>query len=103
ASRGGTSVRRCRVAGEPFRSRWGRRVRTIPLMLVATVTGVLAAPLIVTGAAVADLARGRRRLPTVRVALFLIQYGINDSVEILLALVYWVRAGFGCRLASASS
>ena len=72
-------------------------------MLGVTVLGVLGSPLIVVAAAVADLARGRRRLPTVRVALFLIQYGINDSVEILLAPVYWVRAGFGRGLSSASS
>lgn len=72
-------------------------------MLGATALGVVGGPLIVGAAALADLARGRRRLPTVRVALFLIQYGINDSVEILLAPVYWVRAGFGRRLGSRAS
>lgn len=91
------------MAPEPFRSRWGRRSRTVPLMLGVTVLGVLGSPMIVVAAALADLARGRYRLPTVRVALFLIQYGINDSVEILLAPVYWARAGFGRRLGSAPS
>ncbi len=35
--------------------------------------------------------------------LFLLQYGINDSVEILLAPVYWMAAGFGTRLDQPSS
>lgn len=83
---------------ESWRSTWGRRARTVPLMLGATGVGLLASPLVVPLAAVADLARGRRRLPTVRVLLFALQYGINDSVEILLAPVYWVAAGFGTRL-----
>ncbi len=83
---------------EPFASRWKRRARTIPLMLSATVFGLLASPFILAAAAVLDLARGRFRLPTVRVMLFLLQYGINDSIEILLAPVYWIVAGFGTRL-----
>jgi 1-acyl-sn-glycerol-3-phosphate acyltransferase len=37
-------------------------------------------------------------MPTVRVTLFLLQYAINDSVEILLAPIYWMLAGFGTRL-----
>jgi 1-acyl-sn-glycerol-3-phosphate acyltransferase len=32
------------------------------------------------------------------VTLFLLQYGINDSVEIVLAPIYWMLAGFGRRL-----
>ncbi len=88
---------------EPFASRWKRRARTIPLMLGATAVGVLASPVMLTGAALFDLARGRFRLPTVRVALFLLQYGINDSVEILLAPVYWIQAGFGTRLGEPAS
>jgi 1-acyl-sn-glycerol-3-phosphate acyltransferase len=83
---------------EPFASRWKRRARTIPLMLGATSIGVLASPLLLTAAAINDIIRGRRRLPTVRTALFLLQYGINDSIEILLAPLYWVIAGFGTRL-----
>ncbi|MEN9646417.1 MAG: hypothetical protein RL238_3086 [Actinomycetota bacterium] len=86
------------MAPEPLRSKWSRRARTIPLMLAATGLGVLASPLVLPLAAVADLARGRRRLPTVRVLLFALQYGINDTVEILLAPLYWTAAGFGTRL-----
>lgn len=64
-------------------------------MLAATVAGFVGLPLLLPAAVVADLVRGRRRLPTVRVYLFLLQYGFNDSVEIMLAPVYWVMAGFG--------
>ena len=91
------------ISAEPAASRWKRRARTIPLMLAVTVVGVLASPAIIAVAAVVDLAKRRFRLPTVRVALFLLQYGINDSAEILLAPVYWVRAGFGTRLDTPTS
>lgn len=83
---------------EPFASRWTRRARTIPLMLAATSAGLLASPLLLTAAALNDVIHRRGRLPTARTALFLLQYGINDSVEILLAPLYWMTAGFGTRL-----
>lgn len=86
------------TTAEPSASRWNRPARTIPLMLSATVLGVLASPVILAGATLLDLAKGRFRLPAVRVTLFLLQYGINDSVEILLAPVYWMLRGFGTRL-----
>ncbi len=91
------------ISAEPAASRWKRRARTIPLMLTVTVLGVLASPAIIAVATVVDLAKRRIRLPTVRVALFLLQYAINDSVEIVLAPVYWVMAGFGTRLDSPTS
>jgi 1-acyl-sn-glycerol-3-phosphate acyltransferase len=83
---------------EPFASRWKRRSRTIPLMLAATSAGLVASPLLLAAATLNDVIHARRRLPTVRIAAFLLQYGINDSIEILLAPVYWIRAGFGTRL-----
>ena len=72
-------------------------------MLAVTVVGVLASPAIIAVAAVVDLAKQRVRFPTVRLALFPLRYGINDSAEILLAPVYWVRAGFGTRLDAPTS
>ena len=86
------------MTAEPLGSRWKRRARTIPLMLGVTVVGVLASPAILVTATVVDLAKRRFRLPTVRVSLFVLQYGINDSIEILLAPIYWTLAGFGSRL-----
>ena len=86
------------TACEPFVSRWKRRSRTIPLMLAATAGGVLASPAILAAAVFVDLAKRSFRLPTVRVTLFLLQYGLNDSIEILLAPIYWIAAGFGSRL-----
>ena len=87
-----------KLTAEPFASRWKRRVRTIPMMLAITVAGVVASPLVVVSAAAVDIVKGRFRMPTVRVALFLLQYAINDSVEIILAPVYWMLAGLGTRL-----
>jgi 1-acyl-sn-glycerol-3-phosphate acyltransferase len=92
-----------KTAAEPFASRWKRRVRTIPTMLAITVAGVVASPLILTAAAVVDIAKWRLRMPTVRVALFLLQYAINDSIEIVLAPMFWMVAGFGTRLGQPTS
>lgn len=67
-------------------------------MLGVTVVALWVSPAILVAVAIADLVRWRVRFPTVRMALFLLQYGINDSIEILLAPVYWMLAGFGTRL-----
>lgn len=83
---------------EPRASRWRRRARTVPIMLTVTALAIVGLPVIVVAAAAVDIGCGRRRLPTVRVALFLTQYAINDSIEIVAAPVYWLLAGFGRRL-----
>lgn len=88
---------------EPFAVRWKRRSRTIPTMLAATAALVLLSPVVLTAAVITDLARGRRRFPTVRLALFAMQYALNDSAEILMAPVFWIVAGFGTRLDSLAS
>lgn len=91
------------TVAEPFASRWKRRARTIPIMLSVTVVGVFASPAIVAVAVAIDVAHRRFRLPTARVALFLLQYAINDSIEIVLAPVYWMLAGFGTKLGQPKS
>jgi len=73
------------------------------MMLGATMAAVLAIPVALPILAVADLLRGRIRLPSVRTYLFALQYMINDSAEILLAPIYWTMAGFGTGLAGAAS
>ncbi len=83
---------------EPFASRWKRRAVTIPTMLGATALALVLIPLLIPAAAVYDIVRLRWRLPSVRVLLFLVQYGVNDSIEILLAPIYWVAAGMGTQL-----
>jgi len=88
---------------EPFAVRWKRRSRTIPMMLCATAALVLLSPAVLTAAAIADLARGRRKFPTVRLSLFAIQYALNDSLEILLAPLLWIVAGLGTRLDEGAS
>ena len=91
------------TAPEPFASRWKRRAISIPVMSSVTAIGVVGFPVIVAGATVADIARLRFRFPTVRVAVFLVQYALNDTAEILLAPTFWVMAGFGTRLHSQTS
>ncbi len=63
----------------------------------------LALPLALPALAVADLIRGRRRLPSIRVYLFALQYLLNDSAEILLAGPLWLAAGMGTGLGRPAS
>jgi 1-acyl-sn-glycerol-3-phosphate acyltransferase len=86
---------RAMFTAEPRGTRWKRRARTIPAMLCGTAAAVVMLPAIVVCAATADLLRLRVKFPTVRVALFLVQYAVNDSVEILLAGPLALVAGLG--------
>ena len=88
---------------EPLSRRVRRRATTIPLMLGATGLAFAGFPIIAGGLAASDLARGRRRLPRLRVYLFALQYLFNDSVEIVAAPLLWARAGLGTRLGSTAS
>jgi 1-acyl-sn-glycerol-3-phosphate acyltransferase len=88
---------------EPFAIRWKRRAVTIPAMLGVTAAAIVLLPLLAIGAAAYDIARLRLRLPTLRFLLFVIQYLVNDSLEILVAPLYWALAGFGTRLDSPAS
>jgi len=88
---------------EPLSVRWKRRAVTIPTMLAATVVAVAGLPVMLLAFAVADVVRGRWQFPTVRVYLFVTQYAINDSAEILISPWYWLLAGFGTRLDSPAS
>ena len=88
---------------EPATIRWRRRAKTIPAMLGVTALAVAAAPVALPALAGVDIVRGRRRLPMARCHLFALQYVVNDSVEIVLAPLYWVMAGFGLRLGSNGS
>jgi hypothetical protein len=81
------------MSGEPLGQRWRRRAVTVPAMLGATVVGIFGAPLLLPLCAAADLLRLRWRLPTACMYLFLLQYGVNDSVEVLLAPAFYVRTG----------
>jgi len=67
-------------------------------MLGATAAALVLAPVIVPAALAWDAVRLRWQLPTIRVYLFVAQYLINDTIEILAAGPLWVIAGFGTRL-----
>ena len=88
---------------ETRRQQWQRRIRTIPIMLGATGAAIIFSPFIVLVAAISDIARRRPRIPTVRTFLFMLHYGLNDSVEILCSPLLWVVAGCGTRLHSEAS
>ncbi|MEM7324099.1 MAG: 1-acyl-sn-glycerol-3-phosphate acyltransferase [Actinomycetota bacterium] len=88
---------------EPLSARWRRRAMSIPTMLGFTVLLVVGLPLLLPAAVVVDLVRGRLRMPTARVYLFVLQYVVNDSLEIVLAPVFWALAGFGTTLRSPAS
>ena len=77
---------------------WSRRVKTVPAMLGATAAAFLLAPVLLPVAVFVDALARRRSLPTPRAYLFGLQYLFNDSVEIVLAPVFWVLAGLGRRL-----
>lgn len=68
-----------------------RRAKTIPTMLAATTVGLFGLPLLGPLVVVADVLRMRFKLPTLRVYLFLLQYLLNDSTEILAAPFLWAR------------
>lgn len=98
-----TEVRTPPDVGETPRVRWKRRAVSIPVMLALTAVAVLASPFIAAGLAIVDLVRGRPKLPRLRIYGVALQYLVNDSVEILLAPLLWVQAGFGTRLDSRAS
>ena len=91
------------MATEPFAQRWRRRAKTIPAVLGATLVATIALPLLGPATVVLDLTQRRWRLPTLRTYLFVLQYLLNDSVEVVLAPLYWVAAGFGTRIDSVAS
>jgi 1-acyl-sn-glycerol-3-phosphate acyltransferase len=72
-------------------------------MLGATAAATILSPLVIPAALVYDVTNGRDRLPSLRAALFVWQYLLNDSVEILAAPFLWVVGGFGTRLSAEAS
>ena len=74
---------------------WKRRLRTIPAMLGTTAAALVLAPFIIVGAIAGDAIDLRRRCPTLRMYLFVCQYLINDSAEILAAGPLWIVSGCG--------
>lgn len=68
-----------------------RRSKTVPTVLGATAVGIGGFAFLGPLAVFADIVRFRFKLPTLRVYLFLLQYLVNDSAEILAAPFLWVR------------
>lgn len=72
-------------------------------MLWVTACAFAFAPFVAPVLVATDLARGRVRLPRLRLYGVALQYLFNDSVEIVLAPALWAAAGFGTRISSRSS
>ncbi|MCC6436210.1 MAG: 1-acyl-sn-glycerol-3-phosphate acyltransferase [Acidimicrobiales bacterium] len=72
-----------------------RRAVSIPTVVAALVVGVVAAPLLVPLAAVADAARGRFRFPSVRLWAFLVQFLALELMAVSVGVVLWVAFAFG--------
>ena len=89
--------------GEKRSTRLRRRSVSVPAMLGATALALFGLPVLLPAAAAVDLIRGRRRLPSARTYLFMLQYMVNDTVEIFAAPMLWVLAGFGTTLGSKRS
>jgi 1-acyl-sn-glycerol-3-phosphate acyltransferase len=71
-------------------ARWGRRAVTVPLYLFVGALGLMLLPATVALAALIDLARGIRALPTLRCALGLTLYFVCEAVGILASFALWV-------------
>ena len=76
-------------------SRLRRRAITVPAVLVAAVLLVVLLPLWLPLATVADLARGRRRLPTVRLLAFAVCWSWLETAGVVTATTFWLL-GQGC-------
>jgi acyltransferase-like protein len=74
-----------------------RRLLLAPLGFVICLLLVLASPLTLLVAAVADLLSDRR-FPTVRLVAFATVYALYDAIGLLLLLVLWVLAGAGAAI-----
>jgi 1-acyl-sn-glycerol-3-phosphate acyltransferase len=73
------------------------------MMLAATAIAVVGTPVALVVLAVSDVLRGRVHCPSSRLYLVVVQYLLNDTVEILAAGPLWIAAGFARRLHGATS
>jgi 1-acyl-sn-glycerol-3-phosphate acyltransferase len=96
-------MRSAPTSDETRADRIARRRRTIPTMLGLAAGAWLAAPLAIPAVAAVDLWHRRWALPTLRLYGVALQYLWNEVVEIVLAPVLWMAAGFWTRLGSAAS
>lgn len=73
----------------------GRRLITVPLMFLLVPLLIVLAPVVLVVGGVADLAAGRRALPTFRLWLFALVFAIHDCAVTIFAGWLWIRGGFG--------
>ncbi len=73
----------------------GRRLISIPAIIVALPLLIVAAPLWIVGAAVADLLTGLRRFPTVRLGGFGVVYLIHEWIGLIVSAGLFARRAVG--------
>lgn len=82
----------------PVARRLGRQLASWTTVVIALPVAVVTIPLWVPLAALADLAGGLHRFPTVRLGLFAIAYLVHQWVALATASWLWLTGGFGRRL-----
>jgi len=74
--------------------RLGRRLILAPLVAIASFGGVVISPLVATIAAVRDVVRKRRRLPTMRLAALVLGAAIIETIAMAVTFALWIATGF---------
>lgn len=70
--------------------RWTRRVVSLPAVVITLVVATVLAPLWVPASILADVVLRRWRLPTLRVATFVWQVLVIETLSMLVAFVLWL-------------
>ncbi len=81
---------------EPTHRTWGRRVLTIPTLLLLTALYGVCLPLLTLYSVVRDLVRGRRALPLLRFHLYIVSVLVMQCFGLLLLQGTWLYGLFLC-------
>ncbi len=77
-----------------------RRLVLAPFMFVVSLVFLAASPVLLLGAAMADLFLSRWQWKTVRLTAFFLWYLLYEAIGLVWMFVLWVASGFGLRLRS---
>lgn len=78
-----------------FDHRLARRLIITPVALIAAAIAIATSPLLVAGAAIADLVARRRRWPRLRLVILIIGALVIETIGLIGSFVLWVITGFG--------
>lgn len=86
---------RSRRLAEFFDHRSARRLIIVPIALIAAAVAIVLSPLLLLGAAIADLVAGRSRWPRVRLVALIVGALAIETFGLVGSFVLWVMTGFG--------